>query len=220
MNRTIDTTSSPGATIETSRPSVSAPTTGATVPYPARWEGRAFGAIVLAAFLLYGVGSTIADRPVGLALVLANSFAVACAGLIGFRLVRSADRGVGVGYLGSRGAEAICLAGGILLAEPGDVGGAADVGYLLGMLVLSIGSIPFFMTLRRRRLVPPLLAMWGVCGYGALAVGAAVELATGRSVAVVFAVPGGLFELALGCYLLRHGVRRATAPDRLRQAGA
>lgn len=52
-----------------------------------RWEGRAFGAIVLAAFLLYGVGSATADEPIGLALVVLNSIAVASAGLIGFRLV-------------------------------------------------------------------------------------------------------------------------------------
>jgi len=62
------------------------------------WEGRAFGGIVLAAFLLYGVGSTVADRPVGITLVVVNSIAVAFAGLIGFRLVRSTDNSVGAGY--------------------------------------------------------------------------------------------------------------------------
>ena len=39
------------------------------------WEGRAFGGIVLAAFLLYGIGSAAADRPIGVTLVVVNSIA-------------------------------------------------------------------------------------------------------------------------------------------------
>ena len=97
-----------------------------------RWEGRAFGGIVLAAFLLYGVGSATADEPIGLALVVLNSIAVASAGLIGFRLVRVADPSVGFGYLVARTAEAVLLAGGILMAELADVGGADTSGPDLG----------------------------------------------------------------------------------------
>ena len=48
-------------------------------------------------------------------------------------------------------------------------------------------------------------------GIGSGTVGALLELATGRSLAVIFAVPGGLFELALGLYLVRYGFRRPAA---------
>lgn len=167
-----------------------------------RWEGRAFGAIVLAAFPLYGVGSAIADQSIGLTLVIANSIAVAVAGLIGFRLLRAADSSVGLGYLAARTVEAILLAGGILMAELADVGAADTTGYLLAMFALSAGSIPFFRTLRRRRLIPQLLATWGVFGYASLATGVLLELSTGRPLSVIFAVPGGLFELALGLRLV------------------
>ena len=212
-------TTSPITAVEPRRASTPTPMTVMDARDTARWEGRAFGAIVLAAFLLYGIGSALADRPVGLALVLANSVAVALAGVIGFRLVRSTNRNLGLGYLAARGAEAILLAGGIMVARL-DVGGAADTGYLLGMVVLSVGSIPFFTTLRRRSSVPPAIAIWGVCGYAALAVGAAAELATGRPLAVIFAVPGGLFELVLGCYLVCCGFRGPTTHGRVRQADA
>ena len=114
-----------------------------------RWEGRTFGAIVLAAFLLYGIGSATADQPIGLALVLVNSIAVSLAGLIGFRLVRAADHDVGLGYLVARLLEAVLLAGGILMAEVADVGSADTTGYLLAMIALSVGSVPFFKVLRR-----------------------------------------------------------------------
>lgn len=170
-----------------------------------QWEGRAFGGIVLAAFLLYGIGSATADRPIGLFLVVANSIAVAIAGSIGFRLVRATDRSVGVAYLVARVAEAILLAGGVILAELADVADADATGYLLAMIALAGGSIPFCQTLRRGRYIPPTLATWGIYGYTALAAGAFLELVTGRPIAVIFAVPGGLFELVLGLSVVRHG---------------
>ena len=109
---------------------------------------------------------------------------------------------MGLGYLVARVAEAILLASGILTAELADVSGADTTGYLLGMVALSVGSIPLFKTLRRHWLIPQSLATWGVYGYAALATGALLELTTGRPLAVIFAVPGGLFELALGLRLI------------------
>ncbi len=170
-----------------------------------RWEGRLFGALVLAAFLLYGIGSAMADRPVGLVLVATNSVAVTVLGLLGYRLLRpSPDRLVGFAYLVARVAEAALLAGGIAVAAEGDT-----AGYLLGMVALGLGSIPFCSTIGRQGWLPPWLARWGVVGYAILAAGALLELTTGRAVTVALAVPGGLFELVLGLVLLRRGFDRA-----------
>ena len=174
------------------------------------WEGRAFGGIVLAAFLLYGIGSAAADQPIGVTLVVVNSIAVAFAGLIGFRLIRSTDRSVGVGYVVARVTEAVLLAGGIILAELADVGDADNVGYLLAMIALAAGSIPFCRTLGRRRWIPQPLATWGMYGYATLAIGALLELMTERSLTMVLALPGGLFELVLGLHVVRFGFRRPT----------
>lgn len=169
------------------------------------WEGRAFGGIVLAAFLLYGIGSSITDQAVGIGLVVANSIGVSVAGLIGFRLVRVARHDVGVSYLVARVAEAVLLLGGILMAEFANRDGSAHSGYLLAMIALSVGSLPFLWTLREGGWIPRWLATWGTYGYAALAIGALAELATDRSVAVILAVPGGLFELVLGFRLIWRG---------------
>ena len=167
--------------------------------------GRIFGAIVLAAFVLYGVGTSLANQTIGLTLVTANSIAVAIAGLIGWRVIKADHPRAGLGYLVGRVAEAALLVGGFALYTLNDVDGADNTGYLLGMLALAAGSVPFFHHLGNGPWIPNRLAQWGVVGYVALGVGAAIELATGWAVTLFFAVPGGLFELALGLYLVARG---------------
>lgn len=176
-------------------------------------EGQVMGAIVLAAFLLYGVGSHFAHEPIGMALVVANSIVVALAGLIGFRLLRRTNASVGAGYLVARVGEAVLLSGGIALAEFADVRDADNTGYLLAMIVLGVGSIPFCRVLGVQRWIPKPLAMWGIYGYFALAVGAALELFLERSFAFVLSVHGGLFELVFGVYLIRNGFRKTTGAE-------
>ena len=85
-----------------------------------RREGLTSGALVLAAFLLYGIGSALADQPAGLALVMLNSVAVTIVVLIGFRLLRQRHRRIGISYLVARTPEAILLAGGIGLVAFND----------------------------------------------------------------------------------------------------
>lgn len=173
-----------------------------------RWQGQVFGGLVLAAFLLYGVGSAMADEPVGLALVTLNSVAVTIIGLIGFRLLRADGFGAGAGYLGARILEAVLLAGGIAVVALTSSTDADTTGYLLAMIALGVGSLPFLRALDRGRWLPTWLARWGMVGYAALVAGAVLELATGRALTVFFAAPGGLFELTLGLVLLRRGFDR------------
>ncbi len=175
-----------------------------------RWEGRLFGGLVLAAFLLYGIGSAFAERPVGLALVLANSIAVFTVGAIGYRLLQNHHRRAGVTYLVARATEAVLLAGGILLVTRTDVAIAADTGYLLGMAVLSVGSLPFWLVVGRGPWLSKTFAYWGIAGYAVLAVGALIELTTGLGVTLIAAIPGGLFEITVGAHLLQRGFRTAS----------
>ena len=170
-----------------------------------RWEGRLFGGLVLAAFFLYGIGSALVDEPIGVALVAVNSLAVTIVGVIGFRLLRHSNPGVGAGYLATRLAEATFLGGGVALYTFADRSDADITGYLLGMLVLGIGSLPFWYVVGRGPWLSSRFALWGMAGYLALAVGAVIELTTGREVTYFFAAPGGLFEVAVGVHLLRRG---------------
>ena len=142
--------------------------------------GRVFGALVLAAFILYGVGSSLADQPIGLVLVGINSVAVALIGGIGFRLLRSSQRRVGGTYLVSRLAEAILLFVGVAFATSVASPEFDQTAYLLAMIALGVGSVPFVLALRRGRWLPGWFAVWGAVGYAALAAGALLELASGR----------------------------------------
>lgn len=170
------------------------------------WEGRIFGGLMLAAFALYGTGAAIAPAPLGLVLVALNSVAVVIVGVIGHRLLRFQARRAAVGYLAARGIEAVVLLGGVAVLTFGASGGHLNnTAYLLGMLALAIGSMPFCQALGRGGWLPTWFARWGMVGYAALAVGCTFELVTGQPVALSFAIPGGLFELALGMFLLRRG---------------
>ena len=53
-----------------------------------RTTGRFVGALFLAAFVCYGVGSALVDRPVGAALMLLNSVVVATIGALVFGIFR------------------------------------------------------------------------------------------------------------------------------------
>ncbi len=170
-----------------------------------RWEGRLFGGLVLAAFFLYGIGSALVDEPIGVVLVAVNSIAVTLVGVIGFRLLRNHNRWVGAGYLATRIAEATFLGAGVALYTFANRSDADITGYLLGMMVLGIGSLPFWYVVGRGPWLSTRFAMWGMAGYVALATGAVIELATGREVTYFFAAPGGLFEIAVGVHLLRRG---------------
>jgi hypothetical protein len=184
-----------------------------------RWEGRLFGGLVLAAFLLYGIGSALVDEPLGVGLVVVNSVAVTCIGVIGFRLLRQDHPWVGASYLVTRIAEALFLSGGVVLYTiADDVSDADTTGYLLGMLALGIGSLPFWYVIGRGPWLSKRFALWGMTGYLALAAGAMIELSTGREVTYFFAAPGGLFEIAVGLYLLRRGFG-PTDQDLDRRAG-
>jgi hypothetical protein len=178
-----------------------------------RWEGRLFGALVLAAFFLYGIGSALVDEPIGVALVAINSVAVTIVGVIGFRLLRHHNPWVGAGYLATRIAEAVLLGGGVALYTFADRSDADITGYLLAMLALGIGSLPFWYVVGRGPWLSHRFALWGMAGYLALAAGAVIELTTGREVTYFFAAPGGLFEIAVGVHLLRRGFGTANLPS-------
>jgi hypothetical protein len=76
--------------------------------------------------------------------------------------------------------------------------------YWVAMAALGVGSVFFCRTLLAFELLPRLLARWGMVGYAAFAAGSALQLA-GYQVGLILSVPGGLFELAAGSYLLVKG---------------
>jgi Domain of unknown function (DUF4386) len=85
---------------------------------------------------------------------------------------------------------------------------ANTMAYQLGELSLAIGCIFLCALLLRARLIPRPLAIGGLIGYPLLAVGSIAEV-FGLHIGLAFSIPGGLFEVALGCWLLVKGFEPA-----------
>jgi hypothetical protein len=81
---------------------------------------------------------------------------------------------------------------------------ANTMAYQLGELSLAIGCIFLCALLLRTRLIPRPLAIGGLFGYPLLAVGSIAEV-FGLHIGLALSIPGGLFEVALGCWLLVKG---------------
>ncbi len=76
--------------------------------------------------------------------------------------------------------------------------------YQTSMLVLGVGSLPFFKFLQQQQIIPRYMAMWGIGGYILLAVGSIVEM-VGLPVSLYLSIPGGLFELVFAIRLIVKG---------------
>lgn len=81
--------------------------------------------------------------------------------------------------------------------------------YWVAMAALGVGSVFFCRTLLTSALLPRLLAVWGMVDYAIFDAGSALQLA-GYPVGLPLSVPGGLFEVAAGSYLLVKGFGEAT----------
>jgi hypothetical protein len=176
--------------------------------------------------------TSAAQLSTGATLMLANSAAVAGIGVLASRVVRRRSRRTAGLYLGTRAAEAalLALAPGstlvlVALARGGDEASDGSVAaltalaraavensestYWVAMAALGLGSVFFCRALLTSALLPRLLAAWGMVGYAIFAVGSVLQLA-GYEVGLLLAVPGGLFEVAAGSYLLVKGFGPAT----------
>ena len=76
--------------------------------------------------------------------------------------------------------------------------------YQIAMMSLSVGSVLLWSLSFRIRLIPRWLSAWGVVGYGMFLVGAVAEV-FGIHIGLMCTIAGGLFEVALGFWLLIKG---------------
>jgi Domain of unknown function (DUF4386) len=193
-----------------------------------RRTARIVGALVLAGYLAYGTGSLMAQGNVrsddrsssiallvsGAALMLLNSAFVIGIGVLMFPILRPHDKAVAAGYLGTRIFEGVVLTVGVaslvVLTDSAAVH-ANSVCYNLGEAALAIGSLFFCALLFRTGLVPRFLAAWGLIGYACFAGGNLLELFGVAGAALVSSVPGGLFELTFGVWLIAKGFRSTSS---------
>ena len=188
---------------------------------------RTVGALLLAAFVLYGVGNAIATRAadgsgmltLGVAMMLANSVAVVAIGALLVPVLRPHSPLVARVYLATRFFEAAFLSVGAIALLVGST--AVNVtAYTIAMAGLGIGSLFFCALLYRTRLVPRFLAVWGFAGYAAFAVGSLIELTGVTGAGLIGAIPGGLFEIFFAFWLIVRGFARQPARARAVVASA
>jgi Domain of unknown function (DUF4386) len=81
--------------------------------------------------------------------------------------------------------------------------------YGFAMTAVGIAGLILCYVLLRTKLVPRILAAWGLVGYGILLGGSLLEIA-GFHLSSIHAIPGGVWELFIGVWLIVKGF--STAP--------
>ena len=176
-----------------------------------RTIARTVGVLMLAAFFLYGIGSSIAMTAapgalltMGTVMMLLNSVAVIAIGALMLRVLRTPAPAIAIGYLATRIFEGAFLAVGAIAL----LNGFAQTNFLaynIAMAGLGIGSLFFCVALYRSRLVPRFLAAWGFVGYASFATGCILELSGVAGAGIISTIPGGLFEVFFAIWLIARG---------------
>ncbi len=183
-----------------------------------RTIARSVGTLMLAAFLLYGIGTILATTTapdsaapsIGVIMMLLNTIAVIAIGALMYPILRPHSAPVAAGYAATRLFEGALLAGGAIALTTG-AAATNDLAYNIAMAGLGIGSLFFCAVLYRARLIPRFLAAWGFVGYAAFATGCVLELLGVAGAGLPAAIPGGLFELAFATWLLIRGFNAPAA---------
>ena len=77
--------------------------------------------------------------------------------------------------------------------------------YDIGMITLGLAGLMLCYTLYRAKLVPRALAVWGLVGYAIIFCGM-VSAVMGSGLGDVSSIPGGLWEVFIGVWLIVKGV--------------
>jgi len=163
----------------------------------------------------------------GAFLMLLNSLVDVGKGVLFFPILEPHGKRTALAYLATMIVEVVLLAVGVLallmlvpIAQQGVDAGQAGVGwakalgslavqsnamaYQIAEMVLGLGAIFLCALLFRTRLIPRFLAGWGLIGYAMLAAGAIAEI-FGIHIGLLLSIPGGLFEVVLGFWLIIKG---------------
>jgi hypothetical protein len=148
-------------------------------------------------------------------------------GVLMFPVLKPHGERIAVGYLAARIVDAIFIAIMVLfiliqipLGSEYMKAAAPDASYLqalstvfvranqyayqLGMSTLGLAGLMLCYTLYRAKLVPRLVAVWGLVGYAIIFCGMVSEI-MGSGLGLVSSIPGGLWELFIGVWLIAKG---------------
>ncbi len=164
---------------------------------------------------------------IGAFLMLLNSAVDVGKGVLFFPILEKYGKRTALAYLAAMIVEVVLLAVGVIcllmivpVAQQGGYAGQAGAGwaqalgalalksnttaYQIAEMSLGFGCLFLCTLLFRTKLIPGSLAIWGLIGYVMLMAGAIAEI-FGLHIGVALSVPGGLFEVALGIWLIVKG---------------
>lgn len=85
--------------------------------------------------------------------------------------------------------------------------------YNIAMTTLGISGLILCYAFYKSKLIPRILAVWGLVGYAVILCGSVVEV-FGVNLLTIHAIPGGLWEMFIGVWLIVKGFNpSAFAPD-------
>lgn len=156
-------------------------------------------------------------------------------GILMFPVLKRYSERIAVGYLGTRIMDATFVAVMALfillqipLASEYSKAGASDTSYLqglssvftqanlyayhFGMLTVGFAGLMLNYAFYRAQLLPRVLGMWGLIGYATILCGSVLEI-MGFNLSLMHTLPGGLWELFIGVWLIAKGFNASPAPS-------
>jgi hypothetical protein len=85
--------------------------------------------------------------------------------------------------------------------------------YDIGMSALGVAGLILCYTLYKAKLVPRLLAVWGLIGYAIIFIGMISEI-MGSGLGLASSIPGGLWEVFIGVWLIAKGFNPSAIASR------
>lgn len=157
-------------------------------------------------------------------------------GVLMFPVLKQHSERAAVGYLAARIVDATFIAVMSLLilvqipvAQEYLTAGSADTSHLqalsavfnhaylyayeIGMIAVGVAGLILCATFYRARLIPRPLAVWGLLGYAILLGGSVLQI-LGFNLNTIQAIPGGLWEVFIGVWLIVKGFSGGAAPAR------
>jgi hypothetical protein len=172
---------------------------------------------------------------IGALLMLLPAAGDAAHGILMLPVLKQHNERIAFGYFGARIVDAVFLAVGVLflllqipLGREYLKAGVPDTSYLqalstlsiqasqyayqIGMMAVGLAGVMLCSMFYKAQLVPRLVAVWGLIGYALLLCGYVLET-LGFSVGLISSIPGGLFELFIGVWLIAKGFNSSPVPS-------
>lgn len=171
---------------------------------------------------------------IGALLMLLPAAGDAAHGILMLPVLKQHNERVAFGYFGARIVDAVFLAVGVMflllqipLGREYLTAGAVDASFLqalstvsiqvslyayeIGMIAVGLAGLMLCYMFRTARLVPRPLAIWGLVGYATLLSGSMLQI-LGFDLHLIHTIPGGLWELFIGVWLIAKGFSSSTVP--------